>query len=1073
VSIPFSLATLSDRCVSLHYNDLRNISANQELCMHPLFRHHVRWLTVISLGTIVFCALLVIAFLTTSSTGVSAETEPPTTPIDNITLLRSDDDSLQLIVDVPTVRQSTAVVEGQRVTQLQIDGYVNDGLAGAPDLPQTSYWIAVPPGAVPKLTTVSSQVTSAENIVVQPTTSNELVAYDATDPDAVPEFNETVSFDRAVYNRDALTPVTSATLGDVLRVRDYQLVPLKIQPVQVNNGRQSAEFHDQIKLTITFEYPNGKQTVTEMRAENPVNLTSMSNSVVNFAAASDWRDRYQASDIAEPSPCLYNASNPNDATPRQNAHRVTLTETGLYAIKGSDIDGQPAINAIRMCSNESEIAIKVIDNGSDGVLHANDLVIFYGESIKTHDTEINAYWLTYGGADGERIQQVDGTPNGAPLVTEYPERIVIEDDISYFPAYPIDDPTDAHDHWFDQIFGYSPQNTSPSYIDKDFMLADKSSSSTQAHIELEVWGYSTYEQHAYQVEINGTQVGSVATFAGSARSGIFDVFSAEFDSSLLTNGSNTVTVRAIDNGSATNDGAHTMILNRIEITPYRQLVDIDNQLNITQPASGTWRYEPTGFSSTPLIFNVTDQDTPVEIDGTNSGAFEQSTIGEARFALATTSGLLKTDNSSMQVVKDSASNWYASTNSADLIIITDPSLENALNPLVTQRENQGHDVEVVFVQDIFDEFGYGRYDTTAIRNFLEHAYSAWSGTPPAYVLLAGDSTYDHRDLKGLILGRNLVPVYLRSGIDGNIGEAAADNQYVAFESDAFIDHNLPFMHLGRLPASNSAEMSTMVDKILTYESTANASWQGSHVFVADNGATDGNVRPPEVDGLPEGCDPDPAGDFHATADDFIATQLPVGQTAKRLYFAPSTTCYPDDEDHYLRGADLVGAATLQAFNDGAQHIIYTGHSAATQWAGERFLHTADVPLLTNAGRLPIMMPMTCLEGQNHLVNFSNGLSEALLKHNNGGAVASYAPTGLQVQTGHDFLLEGYYQATFEGQAIDLGSAIYQAKLALEANDSFGTYEDLHDTFVLLGDPSMPFNIWRPSAFNFLPSITTQ
>ena len=70
----------------------------------------------------------------------------------------------------------------------------------------------------------------------------------------------------------------------------------------------------------------------------------------------------------------------------------------------------------------------------------------------------------------------------------------------------------------------------------------------------------------------------------------------------------------------------------------------------------------------------------------------------------------------------------------------------------------------------------------------------------------------------------------------------------------------------------------------------------------------------------------------------------------------------------------------------------------------------------------------------------------------GGSVASYAPTGLQVQSGHDLLLDGFYAGVFDDGDRILGQAVYKAKLNLDSG--FSGYQDLHDTFMLLGDPAM-------------------
>jgi hypothetical protein len=112
-----------------------------------------------------------------------------------------------------------------------------------------------------------------------------------------------------------------------------------------------------------------------------------------------------------------------------------------------------------------------------------------------------------------------------------------------------------------------------------------------------------------------------------------------------------------------------------------------------------------------------------------------------------------------------------------------------------------------------------------------------------------------------------------------------------------------------------------------------------------------------------------------------------------------------------------------------------------------------------------MLPMSCLEGWYHFSGSSSGLSEAQLKRTGGGSVASYSPTGFQVQTGHDFLLTGFYEAIYDNNVQTLGQAVMAAKTNLESGPA--VYHDLHDTFMTLGDPAMQFNIPSISQ-TFLP-----
>ena len=69
----------------------------------------------------------------------------------------------------------------------------------------------------------------------------------------------------------------------------------------------------------------------------------------------------------------------------------------------------------------------------------------------------------------------------------------------------------------------------------------------------------------------------------------------------------------------------------------------------------------------------------------------------------------------------------------------------------------------------------------------------------------------------------------------------------------------------------------------------------------------------------------------------------------------------------------------------------------------------------------------------------------------GGAIAAFSPTGLGVTTGHDLLDRGLLSALFDDGIAGLGPLTLSARLALYGQTP--RYEDLHYTYVLLGDPA--------------------
>jgi hypothetical protein len=623
---------------------------------------------------------------------------------------------------------------------------------------------------------------------------------------------------------------------------------------------------------------------------------------------------------------------------------------------------------------------------------------------------------------------------------------------------------DLNDHWYwQEPIVAEPNNPNvDDQLDVTFQMSNKAPGTYTFIIRAELWGYSADEDHEFEVKLNGTSVGT-GQFSGSGIDGAFHIYEGNASSASLVNGTNTISIIAVDTDGNPDNTGHRFLVNWIEVEPRRQFVAQSNRLAFSVETANNYTFSANSFPSnaTVEIFDVTDPFNPTYQSKVAIGGVvnvNRSVSGPADYQMYATTAYLSPD----AVIKDSLGSGYLATpnNTADYILITVPELNSALDPLRSRRTSQGLTVKTVFVQDIFDEFSYGRYATYAIHDFLEYAYNTWGGDLD-YVLLGGDGSYDHRDVLGNNGNSNRVPVFLRSGVDSVLGEAAADNQYVVFSTTT----DLAQMMLGRLPAQTTAEMANMVSKILGYETAQDSiAWRARHFFVVDN---------PYV---PITCDLDSAGDFFATINNFIANHFPDNQILTRLYYAPSA-CFPNDsgpyttiESYYATSLTAMQSRLIMQYNQGNQFVVYAGHGGTTRWGHENFLNISSVPNLNNGSRTPIMLPMTCLEGWYHFNGTTDGLSEAQIKRVGGGAVASYSPTGFQVQTGHDYLLEGFYEAVYDNNVLTLGEAVLNAKTNLESGSSF--FHDLHDTFMLLGDPAMRFN--NPSVTQtFLPGMLKQ
>lgn len=354
---------------------------------------------------------------------------------------------------------------------------------------------------------------------------------------------------------------------------------------------------------------------------------------------------------------------------------------------------------------------------------------------------------------------------------------------------------------------------------------------------------------------------------------------------------------------------------------------------------------------------------------------------------------------------------------ADYLIITPAEFIPALSDWVTLRQSQNLNVAVVDVQAIYDAVD-GRPTPEAIRAYLADAYANW--TPrPTYVLLVGDGTSDPKHYRTNTT-TTFIPPYLED-VDPWADETAADNRYVTLDGADL----LPDMAIGRWPVNTFTETQIIADKVVQYEATpAPGSWNHELVFVADNA--------------------DAGGNFPAQAQTLAATWIPAPFITQTIFYTPPTTTVTATQQ-----------SILTHWNMGVGLLAYFGHASTHQWAAERFIHDTEVSGLTNRLRQPVVLEMTCFTGSFQTPGLPT-LDETLLRHTEGGAVAVWGATGLGVSTGHDLLAEGFLRDVYQERQPVVGLAVLAGKLNLATQNP--SFPDLIDTFTLLGDPALAFDL---------------
>ncbi|MEZ4765829.1 MAG: C25 family cysteine peptidase [Calditrichia bacterium] len=116
------------------------------------------------------------------------------------------------------------------------------------------------------------------------------------------------------------------------------------------------------------------------------------------------------------------------------------------------------------------------------------------------------------------------------------------------------------------------------------------------------------------------------------------------------------------------------------------------------------------------------------------------------------------------------------------------------------RRSQGVSVELIDVQDIYDEFNYGIKSPLAIQDFLRYAFFNWSRSDRLkYVLFLGAANLNYK--LPAQLRKILVPTFFYQ--TEKFGAVATDFPYALIAGS----DEIPDLFIGRLPVNTASRAS--------------------------------------------------------------------------------------------------------------------------------------------------------------------------------------------------------------------------------------------------------------------------
>lgn len=901
--------------------------------------------------------------------------------------------------------------KGERATTVFAAGYGTVYDAGRPALPA----VAVPV-AVPFTGSLTAEVLESEKTVWRD------IPLTPVSPEQAPG-----------GLRDGLRPAPDRRV-EVVRLGLLRGIPtasVVVRPFAYDADTRQLHVYERLLVRVRFHVP---APMREARPERRRPLGAFDRTaasvLLNSADAARWRTAPETSVLIRP-------STPVSLHPEC---RILVKDDGIYRITyeqllraGVDVWAiDPRTFAV---SNKGRAVAIRMEGETDGRFDEGDAIEFYGvghrqtfqaqypDMYRDPYTDINVYWLSWGGKPGPRmalehggLREADPSKYTAPVWYEstlHYEQDVFFDRLGGASA-------EMSDHWLWETINAGQTRTYSFRIPSPAPDA-----SVPAVLRAMFYGRSTADaapdHHLIIHALDGA-------LTGHARwDGVAPFLARVAAPGATAHLRDTLEVTLHVPGD-TPAGSHDFVgVNWFEIEYPRAYRAVDDQILFTKPKNGPpglYQFTLDGFSNDRVQIykiGVSELVRFVVTPGGDTGgrrvfrATFQTVVHDTETRFIALTPDRKRSPLAIERV-DTQRDLAGPGMGADYVVITHDAFYDGVQRLADYRRQQGFTVETVRISEIYDRFNHGIVDPEAIRRFLQYAYTHWSPAP-AYVLLVGDGSID-----GSGPEENPIPVHLVNTV--GFGAVGTDHRYALVSGDDL----LPDLCIGRFPVRTVEELTTVIDKTIAYEARPEWGAWRRHLFLVSG---------------------DHRFEFETETETLIRQFVPPAYDVSRLslHFIHATT--PD--------FDTVSKQRLVTrLNEGVALLNYIGHGGGGTWSDRRIWEHADISRMTNGGRLPVIVSMTCFTGS--FDGREEGLGERFLKTPDRGAVAFFGATGAGWLYNDFYMNQALFSTLFNRGVRETGGAFAGAKIA---------YLSLYGTglqgararsqvfqYLLLGDPAL-------------------
>lgn len=536
------------------------------------------------------------------------------------------------------------------------------------------------------------------------------------------------------------------------------------------------------------------------------------------------------------------------------------------------------------------------------------------------------------------------------------------------------------------------------------------------------------------LKFNDTNINSTSVSRrknSSSEEEVAHVLTQQFTVSNTSSGTSTVTVRG--------ESGHELRLDFIELTYPRSFSMTGAEMPIVLSNAGDIQFTITplagqnvalmriGKRGSPATLIKPKSDNTYVIDNAND-AYVAFDCNYNSYPQPEAEGMVKNQN------------LHAHDPNVDMVIVI-PT--NGIFDAQAQRLAEAHArldgqrCRIVRDEHIYNEFGSGTRDVTAIRRYLKMLYdrAQEAGTEPLRnVLMFGPAAFDNRMItkaweKADI--NNYLPILESINSVSNTKSYAMDDYCGLLEDGKGTSLTGAKFDIGcgRFHMSTAEDAAIMVDRTIAHLEGLSAC-NNTAIIAGDDG--DNTVHMRSADEVAK----------------VILTNFPEIDTKKvfwdafKLETTSTGSTYPTLRQHLLK-----------EIGKGASLFLYMGHGSPTQLSHETVFNASILYQMVNQKKgLWFLSACDIAPYDKPIDHFGN----ALLLNKNGGAVAVITTLRTVSTTGNELLSKAFVAKVFDTDTkkrrLTIGEALAQAKNNISAMENKLQYAVIGDPSLVMGNP---------------------